>query len=155
PFNRHDLYPGTRVKGHPCRVRERSTRHDCRYRCSASEERKTDFPLRVRLSPIGLAIKRAEAEEEREEKEVPTIHLGLLATSVIKPHSIHPKGPSPWRNALISLTARTAISPNRSSRRFVRRLSVRTLARTVGPQSRNTIGSFRGLIFDLSITFLR
>jgi len=31
--------------------------------------------------------------------------------------------------------------------------SVRTLVRTVGRQSRNTIASFRGLIFDLSITF--
>jgi hypothetical protein len=33
--------------------------------------------------------------------------------------------------------------------------SVRTSARTVGPQSRNMIGSFRGLTFDLSITFLK
>jgi hypothetical protein len=54
-------------------VRESCSRHGCRYRCSASEERKTDFPLRVRLSPIGLASKRAEAEEEGE--EVSTIQL--------------------------------------------------------------------------------
>src|SRR4030095_4302519 len=68
-------------------------------------------------------------------------------------HILVTKRPSPWQNALIFLIARTAILPNRSLRRSVKRLSVMTLARTVGPQSRNTIGSFRGLIFDLSITF--
>src|SRR5439155_15238456 len=60
-----------------------------------------------------------------------------------------------WQNASISLIAPTAISPSKSWRRSVRKRSVKTLARTVGPQSTNTIGSYRGLIFDLSITCSR
>src|SRR4029077_632723 len=81
----------------------------------------------------------------------PPLHPFLLLQE--SSHILSTERPLPWQNASIFSTALTAISPNRSLRRSVRRPSVGTSARTVGPQSRNTIGSFRGLIFDLSITF--